>query len=379
MEYTPIQVSNTNGIKHGFTSDNTPKHSLQSPTSTNQASRHSRDQESVISDSESSSSGVSSLQFPPFNDGLIRLFEGDRVHDLIKRRFVSSLGLLGKQATVVAIHRNSFSGVLEQARVKSFQIFAKAMENKCGGDANVKFGWYGGTRDEISEIMKHGFSARMIDNSNGLYGCGIYLSPDDSPVECVKKLSVDKDGLRHLLLCRLILGKSEVVHPGSDQCHPSSEEFDSGMDSLSSPKKYIVWSTNMNTHILPEFVISFRAPSRLKAHFRIPESSRKPNSPWMPFPALISALSKFLPPTTTKLIIKYHRDHREKKISRKELVQQVRKIVGDRLLISVIKSFRTQILETPSNFEEKKVQNGVKNGMNCDEKKDSMEELIMHR
>lgn len=80
----------------------------------------------------------------------------------------------------------------------------------------------------------------------------------------MKKLSVDKDGLRHLLLCRLILGKSEVVHPGSDQCRPSSEEFDSGMDNLSSPKKYILWSTHMNTHILPEFVISFRAPSRLK-------------------------------------------------------------------------------------------------------------------
>ncbi|XP_061956684.1 probable inactive poly [ADP-ribose] polymerase SRO5 [Populus nigra] len=377
MEHTPIQVRNTNGITHGFTSDNTPKNSSQNPSTTNYASRHSRDQESVISDSESSSSGASSGQPPSFNDGLVRLFEGDRVHDLIKRRFVSGLGLLGKQATVVAIHRNSYSGVLEQARMQSFQIFAKAMENKCGGDANVKFGWYGGTRDEICEIVKHGFSARMIDNSNGLYGCGIYLSPDDSPVECVKKLSVDKDGLRHLLLCRLILGKSEVVHPGSDQCRPSSEEFDSGMDNLSSPRKYILWSTHMNTHILPEFVISFRAPSRLKGYFRIPESLRRPNSPWMPFPALISALSKFLPPTTTKLIIKYHRDHREKKISRQQLIQQVRKTVGDKLLISVIKSFRTEILETPSSFEEKRVQKGVKNGMNCDEKKDGMEELIM--
>lgn len=80
----------------------------------------------------------------------------------------------------------------------------------------------------------------------------------------MKKLSVGKDGLRHMLLCRVILGKAEVVHPGSDQYHPSSDEFDSGMDNLSSPKKYIVWSARMNTHILPEYVISFSAPSSLK-------------------------------------------------------------------------------------------------------------------
>ena len=80
----------------------------------------------------------------------------------------------------------------------------------------------------------------------------------------MKKLNVGKDGLRHMMLCRVILGKAEVVHPGSDQYHPSSDEFDSGMDNLSSPKKYIVWSAHMNTHILPEYVISFRAPSNLK-------------------------------------------------------------------------------------------------------------------
>ncbi|CAK7328915.1 unnamed protein product [Dovyalis caffra] len=381
MEYSPVQVRNTSGITHGFndfTSDNSPKHSLHNPT--NYQSTHStpsHDQESAVSDCESFSSGVSSSQFPSFNDGLIRLFEGYRVHDLIKRRFIYGLGLLGKQATVVDIHRNSYSGVLEQARMQSFQIIAKATEKKSGGDANVKFGWYGGTRDEICEIMKHGFSARMVANSNGLYGSGIYLSPDDSPIECVKKLNVDKDGLRHLLLCRIILGKSEVVHPGSDQYHPSSEEFDSGIDNLSSPKKYIVWSTHMNTHILPEYVISFRAPPCLKGYSRIPESLRMPTSPWMPFPALISALSKFLPPTTTKLIIKHYRDHRAKKISRQELIQQVRKIAGDKLLISVIKTFRAKILATPSKSEQRMVQNGVENGMNYDEKRDSMEELIM--
>jgi len=48
------------------------------------------------------------------------------------------------------------------------------------------------------------------------------------------------------------------------------------------------------------------------------------------------------------------------------------------LLVHEFSIFALQILETPSDFEEKRVQKGVKNGMHCDEKKDGMEELIMH-
>lgn len=74
----------------------------------------------------------------------------------------------------------------------------------------------------------------------------------------------DEDGLRHMLLCRVILGKMEVIPAGSQQYHPSSDDFDSGVDNLSAPKRYIVWSTHMNTHILPEYVVTFRAPPCLK-------------------------------------------------------------------------------------------------------------------
>lgn len=74
----------------------------------------------------------------------------------------------------------------------------------------------------------------------------------------VKSSRVDEEGIRYLILCRVILGKLEIVHPGSEQCHPSTEEYDSGVDSLSSPKKYIVWCTRMNTHVLPECIVSFK-------------------------------------------------------------------------------------------------------------------------
>ena len=69
----------------------------------------------------------------------------------------------------------------------------------------------------------------------------------------------DDNGEKHVILCRVILGKVEMVNAGSQQCHPSSGEFDTGADDLKNPKWYVVWCTNMNSHILPECVVSFKS------------------------------------------------------------------------------------------------------------------------
>lgn len=61
-----------------------------------------------------------------------------------------------------------------------------------------------------------------------------------------------------MVLCRVIMGNMEVVNPGSKQFHPSSESFDSGVDDLENPRHYIAWSMNINTHIYPEYVVSFK-------------------------------------------------------------------------------------------------------------------------
>lgn len=71
----------------------------------------------------------------------------------------------------------------------------------------------------------------------------------------------DENGIRYVVFCCVILGNVEVVSPGSVQCHPSTENFDSGVDSLQSPHHYIVWSMNVNTHIFPESVVSFKMSS----------------------------------------------------------------------------------------------------------------------
>ncbi|KAG5153748.1 hypothetical protein JHK82_011717 [Glycine max] len=294
--------------------------------------RPAAEDDSLISDCES---GVSAGDTPPpFVENA----------DLVRTRFVRGLVAHCFKPEVLAVRRNVCSSVMALARQHSFHVFARAVAELRGGNANVKFAWYGASsKEEINDIIQHGFGHA---HSNGLR-----LSPQDSPLESVKSSVVDEDGLRHLLLCRVILGKTEVVPRGSYQCRSSSQEFDSGVDDLSNPKEYVIWCNQINTHVLPEYVLSFRLPSPLKGIVKIGESLR-PSSPWMAFPALISMLSKILPPSEVASIAKFHKDYREKRISRHELIQKVRVIAGDKLLLSVIKSFRAK--KIPANFKDDK-------------------------
>lgn len=289
-----------------------------------------------VSDSESSVVGSVNEEK---SSGLVRIDESDKVHGIITNKFLSGLGCFGSSTQITEIHKETCSSFTKQAKLQSFLIFTKAVEKKCGGNANVKYAWFGASKDDINNIFSHGFSC---PSNNGAYSQAICLSPDDNSLDCLQTAVPDRNGIRHLLLCRVILGKSEIVHPGSGQCHPSSEEYDTGVDNLPSPRKYIVWSTHMNSYIFPEFMVSFRVTSHAKEPQRNAVPVQNPKSPWITFPTLISALSKFLPPQTVKLITKYHSDHKERKITRRDLIQQVRKLAGDELLTAIIKSCKNK-------------------------------------
>ncbi|KAK4350414.1 hypothetical protein RND71_029727 [Anisodus tanguticus] len=286
-----------------------------------------------VSDSESSVIGSNYQENN--NTGLMRIDEGDKIHGVISNKLLSGLGCFESSTPqITAIHKETCSNFTKQAKLQSFVIFSKAVAKKNGGNANVKYAWFGASKDEINNILSHGFPHPFTNN--GAYSQAICLSPDYNPLDCLQGAVPDKNGIRHLLLCRVILGKSEVVHPGTGQCYPSSEEFDTGVDNLLSPRKYIVWSTHMNSYVFPEFMVSFKVNS----HVKVPV--RNPKSPWITFPALISALSKFLPSHTVKLITKYHNDHKERKITRRDLIQHVRKLAGDELLTAIIKSCKNK-------------------------------------
>ncbi|KAF8112604.1 hypothetical protein N665_0063s0089 [Sinapis alba] len=294
-----------------------------------QASLDSEQEGSTISESGSCDSYVDQPRLPSFADehGLIELLEGDRAYDLIYRNCKSGLG---DQCQLLSILRNGFRTHGSRAKLKSFQVFQEAVGMKHVGEGRVKYGWCAVTKTELKSVLEYGFSHPRNDGS---YGRGLYLSPDNALLECVKDSAAEpEDGMRFMLLSRVLLGKSEIVPRGSTQSCPTSPEFDSGVDDLASPKKYIVWSTHMNTHVLPEFLVCIKTPSNFN------RSPRRLRSPWMPFPVLIKGLSKFLPPSQIFIIQKHYRDQQNMRISRSELIQRVRRITGDKLLVHIIKA-----------------------------------------
>lgn len=72
-------------------------------------------------------------------NGIIKLKEGDKEHNLIKAGFLSGMGQLVKEVEVVGIHKNVCSIITGQARSQSFRIYSEAMQKKCGGNANIKY------------------------------------------------------------------------------------------------------------------------------------------------------------------------------------------------------------------------------------------------
>ncbi|XP_042052193.1 probable inactive poly [ADP-ribose] polymerase SRO5 isoform X2 [Salvia splendens] len=291
------------------------------------------DSNSCPSDCES---GVSGGENDRYSDG-----GGQEIHGMIAKKLVSSLSSSGLDARVEGIHRIDFSSFTSRAKLQSFCIYSKAVEMKCNGDANVKYAWFGASKPEITAILSHGFS---LPTSKGTHGYGVHLSPVDHPVQSLALDGADENGLMHMLLCRVIMGKMEAVLCCSDQYNPSCQEFDSGCDDLASPGRYIVWSSRMNTHILPEYVISFKASSYNQEKQRKLQPPRVPRSDWMPFPSLIAAMSKFLPRDAIQSISKLHSAYRKQKVTRHEMIRRVRDIAGDKLLMGIIKSYRSKVL-----------------------------------
>lgn len=183
MEYSGVQRRSSSVFTDAFTTSPPPPPDDSHQISGSGTSGATSEQESSMSDCDSGvTSGASSDDRQVFDIGLVKLAEGDRVHDLIKQRFIASLGFLGAHSTVVAINRNPHSGLTGQARLRAFQIYLKAVEEKCGGNANVKYAWYSpSSKAEISTIVGHGFG--HSEKPNGVYGRGVYLAPDDFPLE----------------------------------------------------------------------------------------------------------------------------------------------------------------------------------------------------
>ncbi|WVZ26077.1 hypothetical protein V8G54_004621 [Vigna mungo] len=231
--------------------------------------------------------------------GLTKVEKESEEYESIKNGFLKGMGFMGNATTIIAIHKNDVSfSLARQARWDSFNIFSKAVAIKSGGDANVRNAWYGGSLDDLLEIVSVGFSGcKSHDDHDESHGVGIPLFSVHSSIDSAMCTVADEHGVRHVLLCRVILGKMEAVGCGSKQSQPSSKQYDS--DS-------------------------------------VVHGALKPQSPYVLFPNLLARVSNDLKPAEMTMLLRSYRIYRQRKISRQVWINRVRLIVGDTLLHSVI-------------------------------------------
>ncbi|XP_027915380.1 inactive poly [ADP-ribose] polymerase RCD1-like [Vigna unguiculata] len=279
--------------------------------------------------------------------------------DSVQKIFLKGMNNNGiTDSNIVGIDR--CSGAAMQARL---ELFLKQAEitKKCHGEANVQYAWLASTKRELYTMMEYGLGHCRLSASKGSYGTGVHLAAVTCPDTSARYCDVDENGVRHLVLCRVIMGNMEILRPGTGQFQPSSYEYDNGVDDIQCPRYYVVWNMNINTHIYPEFVVSFKlsfdaeglscgserkndvsgvmtachGPQGLLpscAEVKGTAPSRGPTSPWMSFPLLFAAIRNKVPPNDMERVKKHYEQFRSKQISRNDFVKMLRLIVGDALL-----------------------------------------------
>ncbi|XP_058069596.1 probable inactive poly [ADP-ribose] polymerase SRO1 isoform X2 [Magnolia sinica] len=223
------------------------------------------------------------------------LKDGDKGFRVIKNLFLDGIRQFSPNTSVTSVCRCLHTSPLRNANLKAFQSQIE-MTKAARGNANVRLAWHGTSAQGIAGILTHGFGQPNRFPSSEAYGVGVYLSPQHSSHASALLSEADENGERHVLLCRVIVGNAEKVEVGSLCFHPSSEEFDVGVDDLLNPKWYIVWSTHMNSHILPEYVVSYKSSDHLQGLWRPAGPLRKAStSPNLSFQKLFSEMRNSLP------------------------------------------------------------------------------------
>ncbi|EOA36840.1 hypothetical protein CARUB_v10008689mg [Capsella rubella] len=292
--------------------------------------------------------------------------------DAVKKMFAVGTASLGH---VAVLDVGRFASEIAEARLALFQKQVE-ITKKHRGDANVRYAWLPAKREVLSAVMMQGLGVGGAFIRKSVYGVGIHLTAADCPYFSARYCDVDENGVRYMVLCRVIMGNMEHLRGDKAQFFSGGEEYDNGVDDVENPKNYIVWFINMNTHIFPEFVVRFKlsVPPNAEGNLiakrdnsgvtlegpkdPLPQletngaggsgsansvgSSTKPKSPWMPFPTLFAAISHRVAEKDMSLINADYQQLREKKMTRADFVWKLREIVGDDLLRSTITTLQNQ-------------------------------------
>ncbi|CAN7030691.1 unnamed protein product [Brassica rapa subsp. trilocularis] len=179
--------------------------------------------------------------------------------DAVKKMFAIGTSSLGH---VAVLDVGRFSSEIAEARLELFQKQVE-ITKKHRGDANVRYAWLPAKREALSSVMMQGLGGAFIRKS--IYGVGIHLTAADCPYFSARYCDIDENGVRYMVLCRVIMGNMELLRGDKAQFFSGGEEYDNGVDDVENPKNYIVWNMNMNTHVFPEYVVRFKLSDPINA------------------------------------------------------------------------------------------------------------------
>ncbi|XP_057452806.1 inactive poly [ADP-ribose] polymerase RCD1-like [Lotus japonicus] len=295
--------------------------------------------------SRESSGGESILQnhvgLVPYN----KFVQGKLVLDSVQEMFLNGMNSFGNTNFEI-VETYHCSGASMQARLELFRAQAK-ITKIIHGDANVRYAWLHFSKEELSTMIDHGLGHCVLSTNKSIYGVGVHLSAVSCPYASARYCHIDENGVRHLVLCRVIMGNMEVLHPSIDiassQFQPRNFEYDNRVDDIQCPRYYLVWNMNINSHIYPEFVVSFKVNEESEEHFcgtvrenndssansfwsisashvsgdmlrsassqdngiadnGVASTPKIPISPWLPFPMLIVAINDKVPASDMSFI-----------------------------------------------------------------------------
>lgn len=271
-----------------------------------------------------------------------RLEETDKFYQVVRKLFLSGIAPRAGAGgvAITAVHK-----VAQGPRSRAFQLQGQLLAAARGaGAGNAKFAWYGAPSADVAAAVEHGFGKT---NSRVLgpraHGDGVHLSPPQSPYASAMLAQADENGEAHIVLCRVLIGRPETIPAGSSQFHPSSDDYDSAVDNMQNPRWYVVWSTDMNTRILPEYIVSFKCPGVQHMHGSSGATSElkkpAPASRDM-FPTLLAEIQRFVPTPKLQTLQGTYNRFKKGHMKKDQFIRFLRAFIGDKVLTTVAKKLR---------------------------------------
>jgi len=260
-----------------------------------------------------------------------RLEDSDKYYQVVSKLFLS-YGMASRGAAITAVRK-----VGQGARARAFQ-----QQGQLLAAGTPKFAWYGASAEDVASVVERGFSRTNAPRLGGRkHGDGLHLSPPQCPYTSAMLAKADGSGEAHIVLCRVLMGRPEVVQAGSSQSRPSSDAYDSAVDKLENPQWYVVWSKDMNTRVLPEYVVSFKCPKLhpIQGSSEATSKLKKPSPGRDMFPTLLAEI-KQLVPDKCDILQEYYSNFKMGQIKKDQFIRFLRSYIGDKVLTTVATKLR---------------------------------------